>query len=128
MWLGSVRVCSRAVRAFKVPAPSRNRRWKVGVPAGPRSVIESGFKPSTEIATTWSIADPAGRLGVDVGLVVPGGPVDGPAAVDSDELGDGSLDPLPESLGAVSVGRAETGEALGTAVDPGSVMTRDGVD
>ncbi len=51
VWLGSVRVCSRTVRAFSVTAPSRIR-WKFGAPDAPSVRIALGFKPSTEMATT----------------------------------------------------------------------------
>ena len=52
VWLGSVTVISRSVRALRVEAPRAIRRWSVGVPARPSWVMAEDLSPSIETAST----------------------------------------------------------------------------
>ena len=59
VWLGSVTVISRSVRALRVEAPWAIRRCSVGVPARPSWVIADDLSPSIETARTRVTGLPA---------------------------------------------------------------------
>jgi hypothetical protein len=61
VWLGRVIVCSCSVRALRVEAPDAIRSCRWGVRLGPSLRSASVLRPSTEIATTESIASSAER-------------------------------------------------------------------